>query len=61
MLATYINRDIGQEYQFNNNEILLSFFNADGGSVSFPMTIKPKLLDAFIQTLKENGFKKEMI
>lgn len=57
MIATYINRDIGQEYQFNDNEILLSFFG-DGGSVSFPLVIKPKLLDEFIGTLKENGFRK---
>ena len=61
MIATYYNKDIGQEYQFNNNDILLSFFDNDGNSESFPMTMKPKLVEDFIRALKENGFRKEAI
>jgi len=61
MIATYYNKDIGQEYQFNNNDLLLSFFDNDGNSESFPMTMKPKLVEDFIRALKENGFRKEAI
>jgi len=61
MILTLTNRNIGQEYQFNNNDLLLSFFDNDGNSESFPMTMKPKLVEDFIRALKENGFRKEAI
>jgi hypothetical protein len=63
MIATYYNKDIGQEYQFNNNELLLTFYDIYGidEPKSVPMVIDKKYLDEFISILQDKGFKKEAI
>jgi len=63
MILTLTNRNIGQEYQFNNNDLLLSFFDNDGidEPKSVPMVIDKKYLDEFISILQDKGFKKEVI
>ena len=63
MILTLTNRNIGQEYQFNNNDLLLSFFDNDGidEPKSVPMVIDKKYLDEFISILQDKGFKKEAI
>jgi len=60
MIATYYNKDLGQEYQFNNNEILLTFYDIYGidEPKSVPIKVENKYLDQFIEILKSEGFKK---
>jgi hypothetical protein len=63
MILTLTNRKIGQEYQFNNNELLLTFYDIYGidEPKSVPMVIDKKYLDEFISILQDKGFKKDAI